>query len=297
MVDPMNEEPRNPVAMIVGSVLIVLGVLVALDRTGVIGWTNQRNLWPLIFIAIGLAQLAYTYDSRPRRGFVFLLGGSWLLLHEMNVMPFSNSWPLLLVAIGAAMAWDGWSPGRELSPEEKHLRERRRRELSPLMVIGLVVAGLLVADRARGMVQTRNNSGNVHVFAVLGGNRHISEARPFHGADMTALMGGAVLDLRNASVEPGQEASVDVFALWGGATIYVPRDWVIDTRAVSVLGGIEDRRFVRRLRDEQAGRINPDTTAPEPEPVESPSPQPSSASAPRLVIRGMVTMGGLIIRS
>jgi hypothetical protein len=301
MVDIMNEEPRNRVALVVGSLLIAVGVLVALDRTGVVVWTNRRNLWPIIFIAIGLAQLAYTYDSRPRRGFVFLLGGIWLLLNELNVMRFSNSWPLLLVAIGVTMAWDGWSPGRQLSPEERQLRERRQRELTPLVVIGLLVASLLIGDRARGMVQTSDSSDKVHVFAVLGGNRHVSVAHAFRGADLTTVMGGAVLDLRNTSIEPGQEASVDVFALMGGVTLYIPKDWVIDARALSVMGRIEDRRTGGSPRDDQGqnrrrfGRVDSESAAAESAPGESASPAPAS-TAPRLVIRGLVTMGGLVIR-
>jgi predicted membrane protein len=308
----MSEEPRNPLALVVGTVLIAVGVLAALDRTGVIAWSHQRNLWPLILIAIGLAQLTYTYDARPRRGFALTLVGSWLLLYELGVMPLDNSWPLVLVAIGVAMAWDGWSPGRELSQEERVLRERRRGELLPLMVIGLIVAALLVGDRGRVMVQGSSTSAETQVMAVLGGNRHVSYAHPFRGADVTAFMGGAVLDLRNTTIEPGQEVTVNVFTMMGGSTLYVPREWIVDTRALAVLGGVEDRRFGRpsvedrrsgrRNRDDQDDQVDPaPVTAEREPPADSPSPpasvgEPTSSSAPRLVIRGLIAMGGLVIR-
>ena len=71
----MSDEPRNPLALVVGTLLILVGVLTALDRTGVLLWSHQRNLWPLVLIAIGLAQLTYTFDARPRRGFALLLLG------------------------------------------------------------------------------------------------------------------------------------------------------------------------------------------------------------------------------
>ena len=45
-------------------------------------------------------------------------------------------------------------------------------------------------------------------------------------------MGGAQLDLRQAKVNPGEEVVVDVFTLMGGAVIYVPDDWIVDTRAI-----------------------------------------------------------------
>jgi len=301
-VSVMSEEPRNPLALVVGTVLIVVGVLAALDRTGVVAWSHQRNLWPLILIAIGLAQLTYTYDARPRRGFALILVGSWLLLNELGVMPLDNSWPLVVVAIGVAMAWDGWSPGRALSQEERVLRERRRGELMPLMVIGFIAAALLVGDRGRAMVQGTSNTDKAQVMAVLGGNRHVSYARPFRGADLTAFMGGAVLDLRNTTIEPGQEVSIDVFTVMGGSTLYVPREWVVDTRALAVLGGVEDRRFGRRTTDDdQVDELHPSTPKAEREPVESSSSpssagEPTSSSAPRLVIRGVITMGALVIR-
>lgn len=313
----MSEERRNPLGLVVGTVLIVVGVLTALDRTGVVAWSHQRNLWPLILIAIGLAQLTYTYDARPRRGFALTLVGSWLLLYELGIMSLDNSWPLVLVAIGVAMAWDGWSPGRELSQEERVLRERRRGELMPLMVIGLIVAALLVGERSRVIMQkTTSTTDQTQVTAVLGGNRHVSYARPFRGADVTAFMGGAVLDLRNTTIEPGQEVTIDVFTMMGGSTLYVPREWIVDTRALAVLGGVEDRRFGRPSgvedrrsgrrnrddQDDQVDRLNPaPVTAEREPPADSPSlpasaGEPTSSSAPRLVIRGMIAMGGLVIR-
>jgi predicted membrane protein len=305
----MTEEPRNPLALVVGTVLIVVGVLTALDRTGLVLWSHQRNLWPLVLIAIGLAQLTYTYDARPRRGFALLLLGSWLLLYELGVMALDKSWPLVVVAIGVAIAWDGWSPGRELSPEERALRARRSGELKPLMVIGLIVAALLVGEKGRIIVQEKSTSDHAQVMAVLGGNQHVSYARPFRGADMTTFMGGATLDLRNTTIEPGQEVTIDVFTMMGGSVLYVPRDWVIDARAFALMGGVEDRRFAGRNRDDERGRRDRSTmtaeraaaesTAERP-PAESatpPTPEaPTSSSAPRLVIRGVITMGALVIR-
>jgi predicted membrane protein len=300
----MNEEPRNPLALVVGTVLIAVGVLTALDRTGVVAWSHQRNLWPLILIAIGLAQLTYSYDARPRRGFALTLVGTWLLLYELGVMSLENSWPLLVVVIGIAIAWDGWAPGRALSQEERMLRERRRGELMPLMMIGLVAAALLVGDRGRVMVQGMSTTSETRVMAVLGGNRHVSYARPFRGADITTFMGGAVLDLRNTTLEPGQEVTIDVFTMMGGSTLYVPRNWVVDTRALAVLGGVEDRRFASRSRednprdDDDVARSTVKAEREPSQPLPPPTPEgaATSPSAPRLIIRGVITMGALVIR-
>jgi hypothetical protein len=86
-------------------------------------------------------------------------------------------------------------------------------------------------------------------------------------------MGQARLDLRQATIAPGEEAVIDAFTLMGGLVLQVPEDWIVDVQALNVMGGINDRR------------------GPAPTP-------PSNASAPpRLVLRGLIIMGGLVISS
>ena len=82
-------------------------------------------------------------------------------------------------------------------------------------------------------------------------------------------MGGCEIDLRQASIAPGTEAVIDVFAFWGGIEIKVPEDWTVITRVVAVDGR-------RRGQDARA-----------------------AAGAPhkRLVVRGFVVMGGVAIKN
>ena len=77
--------------------------------------------------------------------------------------------------------------------------------------------------------------------AVMSGVVRRSNTQTFRGADLTAIMGGCEIDLRQASIAPGTEAIIDVFAFWGGIDIKVPEDWVVITRAVPLMGGIEDK--------------------------------------------------------
>jgi predicted membrane protein len=79
-------------------------------------------------------------------------------------------------------------------------------------------------------------------------------------------MGGCEIDLRNAQING--EAAIDVFAMWGGIEIRVPENWTVIGRVTPLMGGFEDH-----------------TRAPQ------------AASAHRLIVRGMVIMGGVEIKN
>ncbi len=82
-------------------------------------------------------------------------------------------------------------------------------------------------------------------------------------------MGRGELDLRQDDRRPGEEAEIEVFTLMGESTIRVPDGWNVDLRATRVMGGIRDRRTGAR----------------------------DVAGAPRIVIRGFVMWGAIVIRS
>jgi hypothetical protein len=70
-------------------------------------------------------------------------------------------------------------------------------------------------------VAARTSPDNVvDITAVLGGFERRVSAQDFRGGEITAVMGGCALDLRDASIV--KEAVINVFAIWGGITIKVP---------------------------------------------------------------------------
>jgi len=106
----------------------------------------------------------------------------------------------------------------------------------------------------------------VSAVAVLSGLNRGNNSKTFHGGDLTAVLGGCEIDLRQASIEG--EAIIDVFAMWGGIEIRVPENWSVSGRVTPILGGYEDK--TRPARD---------------------------ATAQRLVVRGFVIMGGVEIKN
>ena len=74
---------------------------------------------------------------------------------------------------------------------------------------------------------------------------------------MTSIMGGTQLDLRQATMAPGEEAVIDVFAVMGGAIVRIPEGWIVDVQATSVMGGIKDQR--RGNRENGPRKVSPKT--------------------------------------
>src|SRR6476646_1123623 len=104
-------------------------------------------------------------------------------------------------------------------------------------VVAIVLVGVLivsiVADHA-GLTADRGD--HPRLAGVLGSASRSPETSVFDGAEMTALMGSCVLDLRHAQMSPGTDVIVDVFAMMGSVMIRVPDEWAVDKQAVRGMG-------------------------------------------------------------
>ena len=83
-------------------------------------------------------------------------------------------------------------------------------------------------------------SQSLSEFAMWSGLQRRVASPAFRRAELTAIMGGIELDLRQAGTENG-EAVIDVFVMWGGIEITVPPDWAVSNQVTPILGGSEDK--------------------------------------------------------
>jgi hypothetical protein len=214
-------------------------------------------------------------------------------LGVIGAMAWLRFWPVLLILLGTAIVWQALrgSPGdRPPAPI-----------LSAPLVILLVIAGL-VASRTSTTAGTAGAMADadrtVSVHAVMSGNRHAVAGRPFRHGEITAVMGESRLDLRGAVLGPGEEAVIDVVTVMGSTIVFVPMAWEINFEAVPVMGGVKDER----PRPGAEGLDDDEENAGAPPPAVAPPADDSATGAvngprPRLVIRGFVMMGSLVIRS
>jgi hypothetical protein len=219
---------RNSARIVMGLVVIAVGVLFTLDKLGYVRAGDFSEYWPVILIAIGLARIVQPRGTHGRGFGVFLLVlGSWFLLSNLDVVEYRvwDYWPVLLVLFGAMMIWRAIAgpPWRGIP---RHVRSAAPGGEGPLPVAGSGASG-------------GDTNATVSAVALLGGVKRRCVSQDFRGGDLTAVMGGCELDLRQASIKEGQ-AVLDTFAFWGGVEIRVPDDWTVVVQGTPILGAFED---------------------------------------------------------
>jgi hypothetical protein len=228
--------------LVIGVFIVALGVLLMLDRLDILAMAARLlRFWPIGVMAVGVSILARRDDAHGRFwGFFWIAVGGWLLLNTLGLVRvgiWELFWPALLIVIGVNL-----------------IRQTMRRSRNGAPPGGAVAGNL---------------------FAVMSESKHAARSgEPFRGASMSAIMGGCVLDLRQAALAPGEEAAVDVFALMAGHEIVVPAAWTVVPEVVNVLGGVEDKRL--------------------PLPIDPSAP---NTAPPRLVVRGFIMMSGLTLKT
>jgi predicted membrane protein len=164
----------------------------------------------------------------PERAFLWIVAGVALQLHILGYLPSAGVWAGLLFLLGANITW-------------RALRGPAARRLQSLDALDIV--------------------------AVFGGSKAAVTSADFKGGSAMAMLGGCMIDLRQASIAEGHEAVLDTFAFWGGIEIRVPEDWEVINRGSAFLGGFDSRARAR------------------------------PGASKRLVVTGTVIMGGVEVKN
>ena len=210
-------------------------------------------------------------------------------------------WPILLTLFGVSIAFQAMrGPRGDKAPPI----------LSAPLVILLIFLGVLasrLSERTSNAATSSDGDNTVSVHAVMSGNRRVVTLDQFRRGEVTTVMGESRLDLRQTHIPPGEEAVVDIVTVMGSTIVYVPVGWDVNFDAVPVMGGVKDERTRPGSAssdddDEEIGRRRrrQEDTMPAPvtPPVDIQAPATMPAGPPpRLVLRGFIMMGGLVIRS
>ncbi len=228
--------------IVLGLCIVLFGAALTVDNLGLMDAGRILRFWPLAIVGLGLVKTLQGQSTSARVFGVFLvLVGLALLGDVFDVLDVWAWWPVVLIAFGLLIITRALGGSR-----------------SPRSIVEGMHSG-------RSGLASSADSTLSEVAFWSGVQRRVASPA-FRHADLTAIMGGIELDLRQASTAGG-EAVIDVFAMWGGIEIIVPPDWSVSNQITPVMGGAEDK---------SSG---------------------TQASANRLVLRGFAIMGGVEVKT
>lgn len=96
-----SQENRHAgIRPIAGTIVAVAAGALALGGSGLLAGVDLQRGWPLVIIALGLAQLAMTMRSPRLRGWGLLLLGDWLFMNTTTDWAYQRfTLPLLLAGV------------------------------------------------------------------------------------------------------------------------------------------------------------------------------------------------------
>jgi predicted membrane protein len=229
---------RNPATqMIIGLFVIGVGMLFLLDNLGWLDLDLRIHIFPTILIGAGILKVLQT---RTQSGVVvggcLILAGCLFMLKAMGYLniDWRTLWPLFMIGAGVAVVVK--------SNINRH------------------------APAPDGLALNKDSDESlINATAIMGGFKRRIITPDFKGGEITSIMGGCDLDLRQSDLTG--DAVLNVYALFGGITIKVPIDWTVVLEGTPIMGGFEEKTV------------------------------PPAANTKRLIVRGYVIMGGLEVRN
>ena len=230
----LNRHHSGLSGLFIGGIIVAVGLLLLLDNLGIVAIHDVWQYWPVLLIAFGFAHaLARRCPAGYAWGGAIALVGALLLLDNLNIIFFNFNliWPILLIAFGASMLLRG-------------LERRRYLEGGSPPIADPMAEGL----------------------AVFGNVKRRVDSEDFRGGEANTVFGEVQFDLRNAKMTVDQ-AVIDVNVVFGAVKVFVPQTWLVQVKAATVFGGVEDKTLPPRL--------DPNT------------------KTPRLIITGTVVFGAI----
>ncbi|GFR36181.1 LiaF domain-containing protein [Thermobrachium celere] len=93
------------------------------------------------------------------------------------------------------------------------------------------------------LLQKKNNYREdryLDYFAILSSLDTVNVSNDFRGGSITAIMGGAEVDLSQCNIQT-ESAQLILTAIMGGIEIKLPREWRVIVTGVPILGGWENK--------------------------------------------------------
>jgi predicted membrane protein len=249
--------------------------------------SRHGHIWTGVFILlVGVAALIKaTVTDLPDwvfswQSFLILLGffigikhgfkgGSWFLLILIGVAFLLRDfypdleirryiWPAALIVVGGFLIL---KPRRRLS-QSCYIDEKKKTAAAS--------SGIAEAKVVDETFESRKDFKEdfIDSTSIFGSNKKNIISKNFKGGDIVNILSGTELDLTRADFTG--TAVVELTIILGGTKLIIPSNWTVKSEAVTIFGGLEDKRNMQGVSD------NPDKV---------------------LLLKGTVIFGGIEIRS
>lgn len=222
---------------LVGIILVFIGVVLILNNISFLPQFIPWWIWTWQFLLITIGVFSLLTSDKIVPGVILIGIGSVFLLSDIlpRIWPqvfdlFDRSvfWYLVIIVIGASLILKRRSD-QQSGPSRRHSRR-------PNFGGG--------SDGEATSINIDDSEGDyMDEVAIFGGGNKIYTSQNFKGGRVTAIFGGSEIDLTESQLASGI-IEIEVFAMFGGWGLIVPRHWQVKSDVVAVFGGISDKRKV-----------------------------------------------------
>ena len=200
---------KNLSKVLWGVVLIFIGVIWGLNRTGVANINIFFDGWWTLFIIVPSAISLFEKGNNKVSSLICLVIGILLLLAAQGLFEFELLWEILLPAI--------------------------------VVLIGLsLIFGSKTNFNVKEKTKCLDSSDTEAIVATFGEQNVSKSGEKFEKANINAIFGAVKLDLRDSKLE--KETIIGAVAIFGGIEILVPKDCIVKVKGTPIFGGISNER-------------------------------------------------------
>ena len=257
-----HEFHHGPPSIAGGVVLLAFGIILLLDRVGIVYLRDIFQFWPMVLVGGGLVLLTKPAPLVARAWFgLMVVAGLLLQANNLGYIHLRGElfWPLVLIGIGIVLLINAIESRTNPAGGEAEGENQHRDFWSGFG-----------SFRSISDSEASSFFGGIHGSAFFSGLQRKISDQDFKRAHFSALFGGIDVDLRSAGIKE-DEAYVHASALFGGIEIRVPETWDVILRATGIFGGVSDETR-------------------HPDPNTDPPPK-------RLIVRGSAIFGGIVVKN
>jgi predicted membrane protein len=217
-----------------GAFILLIGIaaLVKATATDLPDWVFS---WQTFLIVLGFF-IGVKHRFRGGAWFILMIVGGAFLWPEINpdVQIKRYIWPGVLILIGGMIM---------LRPRRRHAfslsEDEKKKQGQPVPV---------VTDSSFVREEKTTDEDFVDSTSIFGGAKKNIISKNFKGGDLVNIFGGTELDLSRADFTG--TAVVELTTIFGGTKFIVPSNWTVKSEAVTLFGGLEDKRNMQNVTDQ-----------------------------------------------